>query len=322
MQTPRLIPSLALAHFPEGKSVHLAVGMFDGVHVGHQAVVNDAKKAAQADGGLTVVLTFTPHPSRILRPEKPTLLIMDGAQKIQLLFAAGADAVIEQPFDATIAELDAVSFVPFLKASMPGLKSIHVGRNFRFGKGRNGTPETLAETGRQYGIAAAISAPVMADGEPVSSTRIRGLLLQGRIEEANCLLGRPYGGCAPVVPGRQLGRTLGIPTLNLHWERECRPRYGVYAVRVRAHGTDAPARDGVANYGTRPTIDKNEQVPLFEVHLLDAGCPWTTGDVLCVEWLTFLRSEMKFPLLAALQAQMQQDKREAVSFFQASPLAQ
>lgn len=322
MQTPRLIPALAQAHFPEGKSVHLAVGMFDGVHLGHQAVIGDAKAAARADGGIVAVLTFTPHPSRVLRPDKPTLLIMDAGQKISLLFAAGADAVIEQPFDASIAVLEAAEFVPYLKRCIPGLASVHVGRNFRFGKGRGGTPETLAETGARCGVGAVVCPPVLECGEPVSSTRIRGLLLQGRIEEANTLLGRPYGGCGPVVPGRQLGRRMGVPTLNVRWQPECRPRYGVYAVRARCANKGGETLDGVANYGVRPTVDPNEQVPLLEVHLFEQDCPWTTGDELCVDWLAFLRPEMKFPLLAALQAQMKQDLREAESFFQSFPVGQ
>ncbi len=294
--------------------MHLAIGMFDGVHRGHQAVLAALQETARANDGLAAVLTFTPHPTRVLRPDQPTLLMMNPALKIRMLFFYGVDAVIEQPFDAAFSQMAAEDFPALLKRHIPGLKSIHIGDNFRFGKGRSGTVETLAEKAAPLGVEVTPTVSILDDKEPISSTRIRGLLAQGRMEEANALLGHLYTTMGEVVTGRQLGRTMGFPTLNFIPGVECSPRYGVYAVTVCDPST-GDTRTGIANYGLRPTVQAKGDVPVLEVHLLGDECPWTTGDYLCVFGWTFLRSEKKFPMLSMLQAQIAKDKRQAEAFF-------
>ena len=314
MKQPRLFYSLKQVCLPKGKNVHLAIGMFDGVHLGHQAVLASARQAAQSDGGIAVALTFTPHPTQILQPDSPKRLLMDSALKMQLLFFYGAQAIIEQPFDASFAQMQADEFPALLKQCIPLLSSIHVGENFRYGQRRAGSAETLARCAPDLGLSVKAVGPILEAGDPVSSTRIRGLLTQGRIEEANKLLGHPYLIAGRVVPGRQIGRTIGFPTLNLQTDLECRPRYGVYAVSIYDHDRGL-ARMGVANYGLRPTVQPQGANPLLEVHILGDDCPWNAGEALCVSVWGFLRAEQKFPFISALKAQIQSDKTQALEFF-------
>ncbi len=309
-----LFTSLEEARFPKEKNVHLAIGMFDGVHRGHQRVLSAAKKRALADGGLVAALTFTPHPSRVLRPDKPSELLVYPWEKIDLLFKYGADAVIEQPFNETVRNLEAKDFPELLKRQIPNLKSIHIGENFRFGKGRGGSSRSLAQCAQPLGVDVEISPSITHGDEPVSSTRIRALLRCGRMHEANELMGRLYETCGTVIKGKQLGRTIGFPTLNFVRDTETKPAYGVYLVTVHdpQTGVELP---GVANYGLRPTVEKKAPQPILEVHVLSENCPWGPGDVLCVRGHKFLRAEQKFPLLAALRQQIEKDKAQAIAFF-------
>ena len=283
--------------------LHLAVGMFDGVHRGHQAVIRLAVEAARAAGGSAGVLTFWPHPSVVLRPASPTRVMQDPSAKAEVLRRLGVDLILTEPFSAGIADVEAGEFVTWLKVRLPGLAGLYVGENFRFGRGRRGEVALLAQTGREAGIAVVVAPPVQIDGAPVSSTRIRALLAAGEMGAVAGLLGRSYESCGPVVPGKRLGRTLGFPTLNLVWSPPAAPRFGVYAVRVR--GASGPVRPGVANYGVRPTVERATE-PRLEVHVL-GECPWTEGEVLTVEWEQFLRSEQAFPDVAALRRQILQD---------------
>ena len=283
--------------------LHLAVGMFDGVHRGHQAVIRLAVEAARAAGGSAGVLTFWPHPSVVLRPASPTRVMQDPSAKAEVLRRLGVDLILTEPFSAGIADVEAGEFVTWLKVRLPGLAGLYVGENFRFGRGRRGEVALLAQTGREAGIAVVVAPPVQIDGAPVSSTRIRALLTAGEMGAVAGLLGRSYESCGPVVPGKRLGRTLGFPTLNLVWSPPAAPRFGVYAVRVR--GASGPVRPGVANYGVRPTVERTTE-PRLEVHVL-GECPWTEGEVLTVEWEQFLRPEQAFPDVAALRRQILQD---------------
>jgi riboflavin kinase / FMN adenylyltransferase len=283
--------------------LHLAVGMFDGVHRGHQAVIGRAVEAARASGGTAGVLTFWPHPSVVLRPAAPTRVMQDPAAKAEVLRQMGVTLVLTEPFSAGIAEVEAGDFVAWLRARLPGLAGLYVGENFRFGRGRRGEVGLLAQTGREAGITVVVAPPVLWDGAPVSSTRIRALLASGEMAAVASLLGRPYAARGPVVPGKRLGRTLGFPTLNLIWSPPAGPRLGVYAVRVR--GVSGPAHPAVANYGLRPTVEQTTE-PRLEVHVF-GDCPWTEGDVLSVDWERFLRPEQAFPDLAALRRQILQD---------------
>lgn len=298
------------------RPLSLAIGIFDGVHLGHQAVVESSVQAARNLEGRSAVLTFWPHPSRFFRPDDPTRLLMPLEVKQEVLFSFGLDGLIWKTFDADLAHLEADAFVPYLRRHLPNLRTLHVGENFRFGAQRRGDIALMIATARPLGVEVFSCERLKHNGLPISSSRLREDLQQGAIETANLLLGYPYFARGPVVPGRQLGRNLGFPTLNIRWEPELSPRYGVYAVRV---GNGAGRRyPGVANYGLRPTIDSANRVPLLEVHLL-GDCPFTTGDSLKVEWLHFLRPEQTFPSLDALRAQIGRDRESAREKLGATP---
>jgi len=285
--------------------LHLAIGVFAGVHLGPKAVIESAVFSARRSGGISGVLTFDPHPSRLFRPQDPTRLIMPIETKTAMLHEVGVDCVIRKHFDRDFASIPADRFLAELKASLPVLKSIYVGENFRFGQKRAGDVATLIETGRQLGLGVFSAERIKHNGEPISSTRIRQELEAGEIAAVNDLLGYNYTSMGTVVAGAQLGRRIGFPTLNLPWEPECLPRFGVYHVRFRGKGTQAWSR-GVANYGVKPTVAASEQGPALEVHGLQ---PTTldAGDLIEVEWLHFIRPEQKFESVDALQAQIEKD---------------
>lgn len=311
----RLFSSLAAVRLP-GQPLHLAIGMFDGVHLGHQAVIESALHSARREGGLAGVLTFDPHPSRLFRPQQPVRMLMAPAAKNRfLLTELGVDFVVEEPFTREFASVPAEAFLPRLLAALPQLHAVYVGENWRYGAGRQGDVPSLVRSGRAEGVRVFSAPRINLDGEPISSTRIRAHVSAGDFPAANALLGYAYLACGVVEPGRQLGRTLGFPTLNLAWNPECAPALGVYAVQVRGAGElRAAARPAVANYGVRPTVETAGR-PLLEVHML-GECPWGTGDDLLVEWRQLLRPERKFPDLAALQAQIAADRLAAERFFE------
>lgn len=292
--------------------------MFDGVHLGHQAVIESAVHSARRSGGIAAVLTFWPHPSRLFRPETPVQLIMTPALKQRQLTRIGVEAVISQNFDRAYASIEAEDFLPQLKHALPQLSCIYVGENWRFGKGRRGNIHLLVEEGRRLGIRVISAQRINQNGEPISSTRIRTYLEEGRMEEANALLGFDYFAEGVVAPGKQLGRQLGFPTLNVVWEPDLRPRFGVYTMRVsgQKHPSPLPA---VANYGLRPTVE-NSTLPRLEIHLL-APCPFDAGDKLLIEWLCFLRPEQKFNDVDALRTQIKADRDAALTWFHAHPIA-
>lgn len=292
--------------------LHLAIGVFDGVHLGHKAVIESAVFSAQRSGGISGVLTFDPHPSRLFRPEEPTLQMMTIEAKTEMLHRVGVDVVVRKNFDRDFASIPAVEFLAQLKDALPSLKSIYVGENFRFGKKRAGSVDTLIEFGKMLGLGVFSVDRIKHNGDPISSTRIRQELVQGEVEAANDLLGYNYFSIATVVGGAKLGRQLGFPTLNLPWDPECRPKFGVYQVRFRSPGK-SDWQYGVANYGVKPTVEAVAQTPALEVHALDA-CELGEGDVIEAEWLRFIRSEQKFDSVEALKAQIAKDKELALSF--------
>lgn len=292
--------------------LHLAIGMFDGVHLGHRAVIEAAVQSARRCGGTAAVLTFSPHPSVIFRPTQPTRLIMDLANKARVLHRLGVDAMVVQPFTPEFAQLAAEEFIPWLKQRAPQLAAIYVGENFRFGRGRKGDIGLLVAEGRKHGLTVFSAPRVNFDGEPISSTRIRVLLEAGDVAGANALFGYSYFAEGPVVPGKRLGRTIGFPTLNVAWAPDLRPRFGVYVVRV-AGAKSVTALPGVANYGLRPTVEQAAE-PLLEAHVL-GECPFETGDLVTVKWLRFLRPEQKFSGVEELRAQIAKDRAEAAADF-------
>jgi riboflavin kinase/FMN adenylyltransferase len=292
--------------------LHLAIGMFDGVHLGHRAVIEAAVQSARRSGGTAAVLTFAPHPSTLFRPDQPTRLIMDSGMKARMLHRLGVEVMVTQPFTPEFAQVAAEDFLPWLKQRAPQLAAVYVGENFRFGRGRKGDIALLVAEGRKHGLTVFSAPRVNFDGEPISSTRIRGLLETGDVAGANALLGYTYFAEGPVVHGKHLGRTIGFPTLNLGWAPDLRPRYGVYVVRV-AGAKSVEALPGVANYGLRPTVEQTLE-PRLEVHLL-GDCPYVAGDSVTVKWLRFLRPEMKFAGVEELCAQIAVDRAAAAADF-------
>ena len=208
--------------------VHLAIGMFDGVHLGHQAIIAGAVRSAAAVNGTAAVLTFAPHPGRVLHPEAPVQLIYDNATKTSLIASLGVAVHITEPFTPALAALGAAEFITLLRRTIPNLAGIHVGDNFRFGHGRTADATALEAPGLRVFIT-----PCVEDATGrVSSSRIRELLAQGDPAAAAALLGHAYTSTGRITSGRALGRQLGFPTLNLEWQPELTPRYGVYVVRA------------------------------------------------------------------------------------------
>ena len=311
MSTPLYFEGLERAALP-ARPLHLAIGMFDGLHLGHQSVIAAAIHSARRSGGLAGGLTFWPHPSALFRPDRPTPLLMPPAMKRRVLAQLGLDFVIEQNFSREFAQIDAEAFVPALKRHLPQLSAVYVGENWRFGRGRVGDVALLVATAQLAGLEVFSAPRLNHNGAPISSSRIRELLAAGDVTGANALLGYAYFTEGVVERGRRLGQTIGFPTLNIPWQPELRPRYGVYAVEV-VTGAKNPLK-GVANYGVRPTVE-SAGAPLLEVHLLEPTT-LTYGDKLTVNWLQFLRPESKFGSLEELRLQIAADTRNARQFFQ------
>ena len=316
--SPSFEPSVpaTLTAYPAGRvrdvdvqfeTLHMAIGMFDGVHLGHQAVIRQAMAAAAADGHFCAVLTFDPHPSRILHPQEATQLLMPLRQRIRDMLEVGADCVFVQAFTREYSKQDAMAFIPALKERFPNLASVHVGENFRFGSGRRGNIDTLRRSATAAGVEVHALERQRMEGMAISSSRIRAAMMEGSIDEVNAMLGHPYTASGRIIPGKGLGRTLSFPTYNIDWAPEVLPRFGVYRARfLPEDGT--PALDGLANYGLRPTVEEGS-APLLEVHLLnppDESAP-RQGDSVRVELLEFIRPEKAFDSVEALQRQIQQD---------------
>jgi len=311
VNVPLQLDGLENAALP-ARPLQLAIGMFDGVHLGHRAVVASAVAAARHSSGLAAVLTFWPHPSIFFRAASPTRLIMSPADKVRALAVLDIEAIITLNFSEELARLPAEEFLPYLRRYLTRLEGVHVGDNWRFGRGRTGDSSLLVREGARLGLNVASVPRVELAGTPVSSTRIRELLQSGEISRANELLGAPYAAHGTVVPGRQLGRKLGFPTLNLAWVPDLQPRYGVYAVKVSGSKSTV-VLPGVANFGLRPTVEAVAE-PRLEVHIL-GDCPYGTGDDVTVEWLRFIRPEMKFSGVEELRAQITRDRMEASADF-------
>ncbi len=294
------------------KPLHLAIGMFDGVHLGHKSVIESAIHSARRSGGLAGVLTFWPHPSVLVRPDNPTRQMMSPAMKRRVLGSLGIDFLIEQNFSRDFAGIGAAEFVAFLRKCLPQLAAVYVGENWRFGRDRTGDVTTLVAEGSKVGLEVFSAPRLNHNGAPISSSRIRELLAKGAVAEANALLGYSYFSEGIVERGRQLGRTIGFPTLNLAWEPEFKPAYGVYAVEV-VTSQKRPLK-AVANYGLRPTVEQTSR-PLLEVHLLETSS-LTYGDKLTVNWLQYLRPEAKFGSVEELRQQIEKDRQAALKFFQ------
>jgi riboflavin kinase/FMN adenylyltransferase len=292
-----------------GAPLHLALGVFDGVHLGHQAVIAKAVAAAARSGGTAGVLTFDPYPLRVLAPEKaPKRLLASLDHKAQILDELGVGFLLALPFDHHRAAQEAEDFVREIIAA--GVKTIAVGEDWKFGRARKGDVQLLSALAGSLGFALETTPPVMMDGERISSTRIRQSIRDGRLDVAAKMLGRPYTVAGRVVEGRKLGRQLGFPTANVEPGEEQFPPDGVWAVRIRV---GEQFLGGVANLGVRPTVDGASRS--LEVHLFDF-----TGDLygrgIEVEFLQFLRGEKKFGSLDELKEAIRADADAAAGILQ------
>ena len=283
----------------------VALGNFDGFHLGHQAVVGRAIQRGFHERRPVIVATFDPHPVRFFKPDVPPFRLTTLDQRERLFAAAGADAMLVFRFDGALAATTAEQFVDLL-ADRFGAAGVVTGEDFTFGKGRGGNAAVLRELGAARGIAAETVAPVLLDGERISSGRVREALQAGDPATATKLLTRPFAIEGEVVHGDKRGRELGWPTANVELGSYLRPAYGIYVVRVRLE--DGREHDGVASLGVRPMFDPLKE--LLEAVLFDFDGD-LYGRTIEVALRHYLRPEMKFDSLAALKAQMTADTERA-----------
>ena len=287
---------------PRHRGAVASIGNFDGVHLGHQAVLKDLKQRAGATGAPSTVILFEPQPQEYFAPEKAPLRLTRFMEKWPLLQVAGVDQVLCLRFGKALAEMPAEAFVQELLVRALGVKHLTVGDDFRFGKDRRGDFELLRTAGESAGFGVTDTASLETGGERVSSTRIRGSLMEGKMEAAAELLGRPYGLSGRVLHGERLGRELGFPTVNLALKRRSPPVSGIFAARV--HGAAAGPVPAAAYIGKRSAAGGVDWV--VEAHLLGfAGDLY--GRRIRVELLHRLREDRHFDSLDGLRAQMQKD---------------
>ena len=287
-----------------GLPLHLALGVFDGVHVGHQAVIAQAVAAAKS-GGLAGVLTFHPHPACLVGSQlPPAALLASLDHKARIIARLGIGLFVPLHFDAAFARMEATEFLDQLLAAP--IRTIAVGEDWRFGCGRRGDVAMLRERCAKSGIALAAVPMVMVDGERVSSTRIRQAIRDGSLAAAGKMLGRPYALSGVVVEGRKLARQLGFPTANVAIGAVLTPPDGVWAVRAAVAGREAIP--GIANLGVRPTVDGESRV--LEVHLFDFSGD-LYGQEIEVEFVHFQRPEIRFSSLDLLRLQIEADVEQA-----------
>ncbi|MER8973224.1 MULTISPECIES: bifunctional riboflavin kinase/FAD synthetase [unclassified Mesorhizobium] len=286
----------------------VAIGNFDGVHRGHQAVLERARAEAERRGVPALVLTFVPHPRKVFRPDMPLFVLTPPPMKARLLSHLGFAALVEQPFTREFASLSAEAFVTGVLERNLGISHAVTGFDFHFGKDRQGGPAYLMAAGERHGFGVTlVDAFRDESAEVVSSSRIRTLLCEGNVAEAAGLLGYRFTVEAEVIGGQQLGRTLGFPTANMRLSPEATLKEGIYAVRFRR--ADGSLHDGVASFGRRPTVDDNG-APLLETFVFDFSGD-LYGEICAVSFFGYLRSEVKFDGLDALVAQMKRDEAEA-----------
>jgi riboflavin kinase/FMN adenylyltransferase len=285
-----------------------AIGNFDGAHLGHAAVIARTRRLAAELGAPSAALTFEPHPADFFAGRSVVFRLTPPTLKARALKELGLSGVVTLTFNAALAALTAEEFVAKILVERLGVRAVVIGWDFHFGKGRGGSPGFLVEAGARHGFRVEVIEKVEAgaSGAPaISSSAIRRALEVGDIETAARLLGRAYAVEGEVIAGRKLGRTLGVPTANIALPLSNRLAHGVYAVRARV---EAKHFDGVASFGTRPTVD--DGAPLLEVFLFEFSGD-LYGKTMEVAFEAHLRPELKFDSLAALKAQMQKDAAEA-----------
>ena len=286
----------------------VAIGNFDGVHRGHQAVLDRALEKAKAGGCPAVVLTFEPHPRSVIRPDIPLFRLTPAPMKACILAKLGFDAVVEMPFTRAFAGQSAEEFVTRILDDGLGVSHVMTGVDFHFGKDRQGGPAYLMEAGERHSFGVTLVDAFRDEGaHVVSSSRIRALLAEGDIAQAAGLLGYRYTVEAEISKGRQLGRTLGYPTANMALPADTDLAHGIYAVKFRR--ADGTLHDGVASFGRRPTVEE-DGAALLETFLFDFSGD-LYGETCRVSFFSYLRGEEKFDGLDPLIAQMRRDEEEA-----------
>jgi len=307
-----LITDLSRISRPFTNSV-ITLGNFDGIHLGHQELVRMVMKRAQEIKGQSMVVTFRPHPLKVLAPEKCPPLISIYEEKIELFKKLGIDVLVKIPFSHHFAEMSPREFVKKILCDLLGTKEIFVGCNYRFGKGREGTTQTLRMMGEEFGFRVNEVKQIFLKSEVISSTKIRQLLTAGEVEHAAELLGRPYAITGIVIKGDSRGKTLGFPTANIASKHAIIPANGVYAVKLSARDT---CHDGVVNIGLRPTFDTKSLA--IEVHVFDFNED-LYGEEVTIYFIKKLRQEKKFDSADTLIAQITKDIDEAKTVLAENP---
>jgi len=291
----------------------VTLGNFDGIHRGHQEIFRMLRLEAEANNGTALVITFFPHPLKVLHPDRAPRLITNLQDRVELMECCGIDRVLCLPFNEEFAGWDAERFVREILVQKLGIKRVLVGEDFRFGKDREGGTNFLTKRGQPYGYTVRKIDPVRVDGLEISSTRIRQSIQEGRIRESNAMLGRPYNISGTVVTGDKRGRTLGYPTANLGTEAELLPPNGVYAVRVVLGEDRLP---GVASLGIKPTFAGRQYS--IEAHIFDFDQD-IYGQSLRLEFVERIREEKSFPGPDALVEQIHLDAQQARRILEQDP---
>ncbi len=303
-------------HFHQAANFPLAVaiGNFDGVHLGHQALLQRLIEVAAAQGLKSAVMTFEPHPREFFTPERAPTRLTSLREKLELFAEAGVDYVYVCHFNRRFAAMTVQDFMQNILRNAMDARAILVGDDFRFGAGRQGSKEDFVNAG----FSLQSQPQVDLDGQRVSSTVVREALAQGRLDEAARLLGRPYSISGKVVHGDKLARELGYPTANIHMLHERPPLMGIYAVKLAGLGEGAASDlPGVASLGVRPTVKQNGR-PTLEVHVFDFNGN-LYGRHVRVKFLHKIRDEMKFDSLETLKYWIAKDAEQARAYFQLSP---
>jgi riboflavin kinase/FMN adenylyltransferase len=301
-------PQIAI---PKGAVV--AMGNFDGVHLGHRAVITAALEMARSHGRPAFAVTFEPHPRSFFSPNTPQFRLTSETNKLRLLAGAGLAGAVVMTFDKARAGTTAQDFIHHDLIERLGISGIAVGYDFHFGKGRVGSPSLLVSEAPRLGIEVDVQPHVDIEERPVSSSAIRMALAEGQIADATSMLGGPWFVSSEVIHGEKRGRDLGYPTANMKLDRNCGLKHGIYAVRV-GHG--AERFDGVASFGRRPTFDNG--APLLEVFLFDFKGD-LYGATLDVAFIAFIRDELKFEGIEPLVRQMDDDSAKARAALAAAP---
>jgi riboflavin kinase/FMN adenylyltransferase len=307
--------STPAAAIPAGMVV--AMGNFDGVHLGHRAVIEAAVAMGRAHGKPALALTFEPHPRSFFSPNSPQFRLTDEAGKLRLLAGTGLAGAVIMTFNKERAGTTAQDFIHHDLIERLGISGIAVGYDFHFGKGRVGSPSLLVSEAPRLGIEVDVQPHVDIEERPVSSSAIRMALAEGQIADATTMLGGPWFITGEVIHGEKRGRDLGYPTANIRLDKTCGLKHGIYAVRVgRGRGKDSERIDGVASFGRRPTFDNG--APLLEVFLFDFKGD-LYGTTLDVAFISFIREELKFDHIDALIRQMDDDSLQARAALAAAP---